>query len=502
MGKMRNIISVCLFIFFGIISGHSQTKQEQLSGMIINYYQEPLALFKYYADSLIFIDSTSTDKDGFFTFKPLEAGPNNKEVYKKAGLYRVRTKQNNSFYILYEPDGEGWGNPVQTVFEGNPQVNMLGDSLRFLYPITGKNKKKGVNEIFLEFQQLQKDVNVAYYLFTQMLRFLPDSDPFHRQMEEEYLRRFKAIDSFTKKQLEENPSAMSTKIIKAYYFPFIPDWRMHDEMRDSITAAHFFDYFNPADSFYLHTNILTEKIDLYISLRVNKRDEYGQPFFSEEDLAKAADDYLKQIIKAQPPHQKIFNFSLTYILNVFERERKYDAFLFIYDKYLGMDGEICEIEDDEFENFRKIAGLIKGLQIGSLAPDFDLQMGGSTMHRMRSDYTLLIFWASWCSHCHQELISLKEFIETYTKELEKQNKSLVTIAVSLDNDKKLWEEFINKNKLTAWLHTAELKGWMGKVPRLYNIYATPSMFILDKNKKILSTPISAEEVEAFFKLQK
>jgi hypothetical protein len=40
-----------------------------------------------------------------------------------------------------------------------------------------------------------------------------------------------------------------------------------------------------------------------------------------------------------------------------------------------------------------------------------------------------------------------------------------------------------------------LKGFGGKSADDFNIYATPTMFLLDREKKILSKPISLMELE-------
>jgi hypothetical protein len=39
------------------------------------------------------------------------------------------------------------------------------------------------------------------------------------------------------------------------------------------------------------------------------------------------------------------------------------------------------------------------------------------------------------------------------------------------------------------------KGWDGKTVNDFYIYAAPTMFLLDKDKKIISKPMTFEEVE-------
>jgi thiol-disulfide isomerase/thioredoxin len=125
--------------------------------------------------------------------------------------------------------------------------------------------------------------------------------------------------------------------------------------------------------------------------------------------------------------------------------------------------------------------------MGSVVPDFDIDKGTLRMSSLKSNYTLLIFWASWCSHCVLVLPEIKKAVEMYNKEQEIK-KQITVVAVSLDNKMEEWQEFINKGNYSSWLNTSELKGWNGEVPKKYNVYATPTMFLLDKEKKIIGKP--------------
>jgi hypothetical protein len=66
------------------------------------------------------------------------------------------------------------------------------------------------------------------------------------------------------------------------------------------------------------------------------------------------------------------------------------------------------------------------------------------------------------------------------------------IAVSIDTSKTEWQKVIGDNIL-PWINCNDLSGWNGKAAIDYNIYATPTMFILDKNRKILAKPVTFYE---------
>jgi thiol-disulfide isomerase/thioredoxin len=282
--------------------------------------------------------------------------------------------------------------------------------------------------------------------------------------------------------------SLAAKVASAYYQPVNPDWKQPDTWRDSIIAAHYFDYFNPADSFYLFSNILPEKMDMYLSLRNSNKDVYGRLVYDETIMASAAQDFLEKT----KPGQESFEFCLNYFLKKFNKEHKENAFLSLNDRYLKNEKAVCEPSTNRFNWARERAGILRGVQIGSIAPDFNIAEKKLNLHELHADYTLIVFWASWCPHCAEEVPRIKKNIEELQKK--HQDKSLSFVFVSLDNEEKPWKDFLEKNELTGYVNLCEFKGWNGQIGKSYNVYATPSMFLLDKNKKIIAKPESAEQL--------
>jgi len=45
-----------------------------------------------------------------------------------------------------------------------------------------------------------------------------------------------------------------------------------------------------------------------------------------------------------------------------------------------------------------------------------------------------------------------------------------------------------------WINTREPMGWEGKSAEDYNIYATPTMFLLDRERRIVARPFTLREL--------
>jgi len=55
-----------------------------------------------------------------------------------------------------------------------------------------------------------------------------------------------------------------------------------------------------------------------------------------------------------------------------------------------------------------------------------------------------------------------------------------------------------KEQFKNWSNVLGLQKWENRIARDYEIVSTPTYFILDANKKIISKPEELDDVKAFF----
>lgn len=110
---------------------------------------------------------------------------------------------------------------------------------------------------------------------------------------------------------------------------------------------------------------------------------------------------------------------------------------------------------------------------------------------LENDKTLILFYASWCPHC-QRLIP--KLINLYN---DKKEKKLEVYAVSIDTNKTDWIDFINRNDL-KWINVRAFNEEYSKIVREYHLYSTPTMIVIDKNKKVISIPNDISELNDMF----
>lgn len=131
------------------------------------------------------------------------------------------------------------------------------------------------------------------------------------------------------------------------------------------------------------------------------------------------------------------------------------------------------------------------LAIGNKAPEIVWEENGvqKKLSELKgSENYVLVFWSTTCSHCLNEIPKLYE--------LSNGNKALKVVAVALEDNKMDFEQFAKK--LANWTNILGLKKWENEMAKEYKINATPTYFILDKDKRIVSKPEHFEGLKAYF----
>lgn len=195
-------------------------------------------------------------------------------------------------------------------------------------------------------------------------------------------------------------------------------------------------------------------------------------------------DKLLDRLKVETPRGQTVLSELIDIFDVYEMDE-------FKTKYLNLAKNLkCTITD-------RLAATLKSnanIEMGAVFPNYKFQTPTNTtaksLHDIKADKKIIVFWSSTCSHCESELPQL---LEKYN---DLKSKNIQVVGFSLDVDK---DSYTKKIAAFPWVNDSELKGWNSSYVDAYNIHATPTYFILDANNKIINKPDHVGDVLEYFK---
>lgn len=112
---------------------------------------------------------------------------------------------------------------------------------------------------------------------------------------------------------------------------------------------------------------------------------------------------------------------------------------------------------------------------------------------VKADYTILVFWDVDCGHCQKEIPVL---LEAYN-DLLKDKKDVKVFSVYMQHEGDKYLKYIAEHQL-PWINVYDGAHYNNAIEK-YDVYSTPVIYILDKNKVIKAKRIDAGKVKDMIK---
>lgn len=141
---------------------------------------------------------------------------------------------------------------------------------------------------------------------------------------------------------------------------------------------------------------------------------------------------------------------------------------------------------------KKAAGAITRLEVkGKPLPlSFaGLDGGKIDIRNYRDKAVLVVFWATWCKPCFEDLPKLKALYQQYRAQ------GFEVIGVNLDNTPNGVKPYLQQNGMT-WPQIHEAGGLESPPSLAFGVISLPTMFLVDKKGLVHSRPASIEDVKA------
>jgi thiol-disulfide isomerase/thioredoxin len=451
-GKMIKATFLAGFLLCTLHSLYSQSWLIQ--GTIENVEEGPVRLASYYGDRFSVVDSMDTTSGFFYFILSGDTPP---------GIYR----------IIYTENYGGVRSQnrfIEFIFNRENVQLYVASADPGPIPYFENSVENQVYSDFVNFELEYEDqiMNVYSQLYSPAWGDRDRDDLVQLYNELQADRSF-YMDSVSRVY----PDLYAVRIMNAFRAPVIPGEMPHRQRIDTLKQC-FFDHAAIDDPGLLYAPVYTYKIIDYLSLYKVDTLTFEQ---QEQQFIEAVDRIMVNV----SGQEELRSFVVEFLLGGFEMLDMEQVQVHIAEQYLDQacESDIVELILSRMEGYKRMAP-------GEQAPDFvirDLEGRTLQLSDLTSAYVLLVFWASSCEHCREMLPDLNEW---YLKE---NDMDVEVVAFSIDSSEAEFMQYVNELH-PQWITTRDPLGWYGKVPTEYHIYATPSMFLLDKNRTILDRPVS------------
>ena len=198
------------------------------------------------------------------------------------------------------------------------------------------------------------------------------------------------------------------------------------------------------------------------------------------------------ILASVNKNEKLYNEFTNYLFQYFEKNSLFPTSEYIALKALNQKEVILNNSlAFKLESYRK-------MKIGNTAPEikfkgavyrnFEFVKNIKRLSDIKSKYKLVIFGGSWCPQCKEETMQL---IMRYNKW---KVKEVEVVMVSLDTDKKAFEQFAYDFPYTL---VCDYKKWETQAAKDYYVSSSPTIFLLDSNNKIILRPPTVASLDSW-----
>ena len=249
---------------------------------------------------------------------------------------------------------------------------------------------------------------------------------------------------------------------------------------ETIKAFRNLDYTDPR---LYKSGLFKDAIESHFWLLENSGRSLDQVF---EEMKISIDALMVTLIT----NEKIVNETTDYLFDLLEKHSLFEASEYLALKVLNESS--CTINNDlarQLETYR-------AMKKGNTAPEinFNASFFANQDHTLQSlsevvsEYTVVVFGASWCPKCNEEL---PELLHLYPKW---KSKAVEVVFIALEDNQ---SAFLNFAKTFPFPSYSDLKKWESTIVNDYYVFSTPTMFLLDHNRKIILRPNSVKQMDAW-----
>ncbi|HLZ89759.1 MAG TPA: thioredoxin-like domain-containing protein [Puia sp.] len=270
---------------------------------------------------------------------------------------------------------------------------------------------------------------------------------------------------------------------------------------DSLFAYHFFkehywDGVSFSDERLSRTPVFEPRLDKYFRDLVPPE---------ADSIEREAD---RMLLEARVS-KAMFQYLLVYFVQKYvnpEYMGQDAVFVHLFERYINT-GQ-AEFFTEKYRKFldNRAYSLMANL-IGEPAANLEMVDSAGTqrnLYDVTAPFVVICFWDPTCSHCKEIVPRVDSIFHAKWKQ-----EGVKLYGVMVDGGREAWLQFIKDHNLTDWIHVYETrehqdageKAGQPNYRQLYDVYQTPILYLLDKDKHIVAKKLSYQQIDEVINLK-
>jgi hypothetical protein len=467
---MRHLIAFILVITSPVAWSQSGYK---LDFKVKGWKDTTVYLGYYYGEQTNLKDTARASATGAFTF--------DNKITLPQGMYFLVLKTKTGFTKIFD------------FLIGNDQFfSMETNSEDYVKNMVVKGDDD--NRIFFENMLFNLERNQEAEPYVKVMRDSSLNEEQKKPARDALNKINEKVMAHQKQIIASHPDFLTSRLLKANLPIDIPpapkkaDGTLDSAFQLRYYREHFFDNFNLADDALIRMPrpMYQEKIKEYLN----------KLYPPQPDSILQAIDKMVARAKRNPETYKYLVWNCLYLYQQPEIMGLDAVFVSLYDKYFASGEMNFWISDQVKKNVKDHAEKLRPSLVGKTGSNLIMQdqnFQPKSMYDIKNKYTILFIFDPDCSHCREETPKLVDF---YHKN--KTRFDFEVFAVSSDTSMQKMRDYIKTMKM-PWITVNGPRSYIPKhYSELYHAETTPSLYILDRQHKIIAKKLPVKQLEDFF----
>jgi len=380
----------------------------------------------------------------------------------------------------------------ELLMDSKQQFNIVGDTLQKEKVIITGSEDNDLFKEYLKYSSEKGKLMQAQETAYHQSKTNADSTKYKNLI----IQGDKELQGYRDNLIKKYPNSLLAMLFNTMKRPTVPSIPIVKGKPDSLypyrfVKDHFWDDVVFNDDRLLRTPFFESKLDDYFKYYVSPEPD-------------SLIDEVKYILLSSKSGKEIYAYLLTKFTNKYispEFMGQDKVFLYLFENFYAK-GDTVLLNAASKKTITERAYSLMANQLGLAAAPLDLiDTSGKTvsLYGIKAPFTVVAFWDPNCGHCKEEIPRLDSMYRAKWKAL-----GVAIYAVNIyENEIVAWKKFITNKNLINWYHvyqtkaarTAEEKAGQPSYKQLYDVFKTPTLYLLDKDKRIIAKQLSIQQFD-------